>query len=131
MSKTELQEAVRSYNGTVTSDDCRVNSDGSKTCKVVFPSQNLADEAIKAAKSHQMNGVNGAAAEQSTPATQPDDGGSNTVIVGVVVGVLVAVGLVAAFVVYRIRRSKDAIYGDDENYTNMNMALEDMNEVDI
>ena len=124
--QAELQATLNQYNGTV--ESCTTNDDGSKKCRVSFPDSNKADSAMAAAKQGSLPGVTGAAAEAppSAPNSPTSGGGNVGLIVGIVVGVVVVVGVVAA-VVWKIRAGGHAP-SEDEDYSNMNMALEDMNQ---
>ena len=134
VSRDTLGDAVKDYDGKLEPENCQMNNDGTKTCKVWFPNNDKAKQAMDSANSEGMaaQGINGAAAV-TTPTSPGNDepGSSNTgVIVGVVIGVIVVVGVVAAVVVYRMRRKTRGGGEDDEDYTNMNMALEDVQPSD-
>eukprot|EP00658_Telonema_sp_P-2_P011591 TRINITY_DN1442_c0_g1_i1.p2 TRINITY_DN1442_c0_g1~~TRINITY_DN1442_c0_g1_i1.p2 ORF type:complete len:182 (-),score=64.26 TRINITY_DN1442_c0_g1_i1:1014-1559(-) len=121
----QLQSEVTQYGGTV--GNCTWMNDGSQMCPVTFDDASKANEAMTVANRGEMAGVSGAAAEGVPSPTTPNDPSSNTgLIVGVIIGVVVA-GVIIAAVVWKVSSSSGGSRTvDDDDYANMNMALEDV-----
>lgn len=110
---------------------CVLNTtDGYRTCRVAFDDAKKAKSALDAASAGQLDGVTGAAAEPATDSdtstsTSSPEGTKTGVIVGVVVALVLVVGLLAAFVAFKARRDRSLLDYDDD-YSSMNMALEEL-----